>query len=584
MADQFPFLNSWSPSSRHFCRELATAFSILLLLGGCQVQSPPSESEIHRQTSGSSSSAASDASARMTFRDVASGLGVDWTYRNGEEARIYSIVESMGGGLALCDFNQDGRLDLIAAGGGSFPGSREITGLPTGVFLQAHTGQFTDVSKLTGLNGQEFYNHGVSAGDFDHDGFPDLVLTGYGGIALYRNQGDGSFLRDCQEEESFRRGWSTSAGWGDFNHDGHPDLFVVHYADWSFDNDPPCPGPPPDGRDVCPPRRFHGLPDQLFLSDGRGGFREVAFEVGVRSERKGIGLAIADLDLDGDLDIYVTNDTDPNDLYRNDGQGHFEEVGLTSGAALGADGNADGSMGVAVGDLDGDGLPDLWVTNFQRESFAFYRNLGDGLFKHVSRLTGISSLPGSFVGWGTAMLDADSDGDEDLFVANGHVVHFPTQSTVRQRPLLLENRHGSRFFNVADTAGLYMRTPHSGRGVAFGDFDGDGDPDLVVSHVNEPVALLSNESPGAGRLTIRLIGRNSPRQPIGAVVRLTVGQRTSVQQVQFSTSYASTSSDVLFFGLGDQRAGRLEIDWPSGIRQVLETLPPGQSLTVIEPH
>lgn len=584
MADQLPLLNLWPYGYRPLCPVLATTFGILLLLAGCQTQSSPPNAEFHAQTSGSTRSAASDASPGMTFQNVASGLGVDWTYRNGEEAKTYSIVESMGGGLALCDIDQNGRLDLIAAGGGGFPSSREITGLPAGVFLQTHSGRFEDVSKLAGLNGQEFYNHGVSAGDCDHDGFPDIVLTGFGGIALYRNQGDGTFRRDCHEVESFSRGWSTSAGWGDFNGDGHPDLFVVHYADWSFENDPPCPGPPPDLRDVCPPRRFHGLPDQLFQSDGQGGFREVAFDVGVRSERKGIGLAIADLDLDGDLDIYVSNDTDPNDLYRNDGRGHFEEVGLTSGVALGADGNADGSMGVAAGDLNGDGLPDLWVTNFQRESFALYRNQGDGMFRHVSRLTGISNLPGSFVGWGTVMLDADSDGDEDLFVANGHVVHFPVQSTVRQLPLLLENRPGDRFYNVADTAGLYMRTPHSGRGVAVGDFDGDGDPDLAVSHVNEPVALLSNESPGAGRFAIRLIGRSSPRQPIGAVVRLTAGNRTSMQQLGCSTSYASTSSDLLSFGLGDQTASRLEIDWPSGKRQILEVVPPGQSLTVIEPR
>ncbi|OYW17768.1 MAG: hypothetical protein B7Z55_11885, partial [Planctomycetales bacterium 12-60-4] len=192
-------------------------------------------------------------------------------------------------------------------------------------------------------------------------------------------------------EQVLKGGWSTSASWGDLNRDGCPDLVVVHYADWSFDNDPICPGPAPHPRDVCPPRRFRGLRDQVFLSDGQGSFHEAGPEVGFDSTGKGIGLAISDVDLDGDLDIYVTNDTDPNGLYRNTGQGQFEEVGLISGVAVGADGNADGSMGVDVGDLTGDGLPDIWVTNFERETFALYQNVGDCSFQHVSRLAGISS-------------------------------------------------------------------------------------------------------------------------------------------------------------------------------------------------
>jgi hypothetical protein len=556
-----------------------------ILISGCNSSSAPPQrrNAAVPSSAGTTPTAAPNAPSSIAFREVTQALGVDWTYRNGEEAGIFSIVESMGGGVCLCDFDQDGRLDLVAAGGGSFPRAREIAGMPLGVFRQTPTGRFEDVSQPTRIDGSEHYNHGIAAGDCDGDGFPDLVVTGYSGIALYRNQGDGTFRREDRWNDLFSGGWSITAGWGDVNRDGHPDLAVTHYADWTFDNDPPCLGTPPHPRDVCPPRRFHGLPDQLFLSDGQGGFREVGQAAGLHSERKGIGLALADLDLDGDLDIYVTNDTEPNDFYRNDGRGQFEEVGLPSGVALSADGHMDGSMGVDVGDLNGDGLPDIWVTNFEREMFALYQNLGDGQFQHVSRLVGVSSLPGTYVGWGTVLLDADGDGDQDLFVTNGHVVHFPVQSTVRQLPVFLENLAGQRFQNVADTAGAYFRQPHPGRGAALGDIDGDGDPDLVVSHVNQPLAMLANESEGWRGIALRLIGRRSPRQPIGAVVRLTVGTQTVVQQMECSPSYASTSADTLFFGLGRETATRLEIDWPSGTKQILEAIPAGPLWTIIEP-
>lgn len=519
----------------------------------------------------------------VVFREVARESGIDWTYRNGDEAGRFTILESMGGGLALCDYDGDHQMDLIAAGGGRFPGPRTLTGYPIGLFRQTDRAAFANVSDLAFGDKTFHYNHGIAAGDFDNDGFVDLAVTGFGGTQLLQNRGDGTFHPLEDALTSPMGGWSTSAGWGDFNGDSFPDLFVSHYADWSLDNDPQCPGPTTHPRDVCPPRRFRGLADQLFLSDGTGRFREVAREIGITSERKGIGAAIADLDLDGDLDIYVTNDTDPNDLYRNDGQGNFEDVGLVAGAALGAEGNPDGSMGVDVGDYDGDGLPDIWVTNFERETFALYHNLGKLQFEHVSRRVGVSGLAGTYVGWGTNFLDSDGDGDLDLFVANGHVVRFPESSTVLQKPLLLENVDGRRFETVEVSPEPYFNTVHAGRGVASGDIDGDCDPDLVVSHVNEPVALLRNDSPGWRGIVVRLVGRESPRFPTGAIVRVKSGRSTQVQQLRGGGSYASTSAGHLLFGdIGNEQLV-FDIDWPSGERQHLVLDSGSRRVTIIEP-
>lgn len=520
---------------------------------------------------------------QIRFRDLTERASLHWTYRNGSEANLFTIVESMGGGLALCDFDQDGRLDVIAAGGGEFPSKNEIRGLPMGLLRQLPSGTFENLAEQAQLDGRRHFSHGVAAGDYDQDGFPDLAITGYGGITIYHNRGDGTYEDVSQGSAEFEGGWSTSAGWADVNGDRHPDLLVVHYADWSFDNDPACPGPPPHGRDVCPPRKFHGLPDQLFLSDGQGGFQERGQSSGLTSRWKSIGMAIADIDLDGDLDLYVTNDTDPNDYYRNDGAGQFEEHGLEAGLALGADGNADGSMGIDIGDFDGDGLPDVWVTNFEREVFALYQNLGSGQFQHVSRQVGINRLSGNYVGWGTVFFDADGDGDQDLFVTNGHVIRFPEFSPVEQLPLMLENLSGKQFRNVAETTGDYFVRPHAGRAVSVGDVDGDGDPDLVVTAVNQPLVLLANEAPWKG-MAVRLIGRQSPRQPIGATVRLKTGQQTIVQQLTRAGCYASTAADTLFFGLGERTVDEMEIAWPSGLRQVVKPRPGQRDITVIEPQ
>ena len=286
-----------------------------------------------------------------------------------------------------------------------------------------------------------------------------------------------------------------------------------------------------------------------------------------------------------DLDIYVANDTVPNFLYRNEGRGHFEDISMVSGTALSERGLPDGSMGTDVGDFNLDGLPDIWVANYEHETFGLYRNLGQGLFRHVSQSMGVTAVGAAHVGWGTRFLDLDLDGDEDLFVSNGHVIRFPTNSPLRQRPLVFENVDGRRYVNVADSAGDYTASAHLGRGLATGDLDEDGDEDIVLSNLNEPVELLASESLKRGHsLVVRVIGRESCRTAVGAVAVATVRGRKLMRQIRGGSSYASSSDTRLFFGCGDvQVVEELLVTWTSGRTVRLTNIPCGQVVTVLEP-
>lgn len=518
------------------------------------------------------------------FLDRTSAAGIDFTYRNGEEAGHCAILESLGGGAAILDYDLDGREDLYFTGGGGFGPELAITGRAGALYRQTGQWRFSDVTTFAQAAAARHYTHGAARGDYDADGFPDLLLTGYGGVQLLRNLGDGTFADVTNAAGLQDPWWSSVAGWGDFDGDGDLDLFVVHYVDWSFQNHPFCPGPRPGVRDVCPPREFQALPDRLFLSRGEGTFRDASAEVGLRNDGKGLGLLLADLDLDGDLDVYVANDTVANHLYRNDGAA-WTDVSLLSGASFNDRGFPDGSMGAAVLDYDSDGLPDVWVVNYERESNALYRNQGGLLFQHASGPTGVSAVGGMYVGWGTCGCDFDLDGDEDLFVSNGHVIHFPTAAPVQQRPLLFRNDGGARFVNVAPEAGGYLTAAHHGRGAACGDLDRDGRVDLVVSRNNQPVAVLANQiETRGGWCAVQLVGTRSPRDAVGATVRVKTSRGEQVRQWYGGGSYASTNARPLHFGLGDADwIEALEVTWPSGARQTLTGLRGNSAWVVVEP-
>ena len=553
----------------------AAALLCILTLSGCGTKDsrpwsndPPAAGNTARD--GNDDTLTTRTAARFT--DMAEKAGVCFVHRNGEEVRNVSILESLGGGAGLLDYDADGDLDIFFPGGGSFGRDQSIEGLCPALFRNQGPWRFQDVTGPSGLDQARFYSHGVCVGDFNSDGFPDVLVTGYGGLLLYQNQGDGRFCDVTSQAMLNDRLWSTSAAWGDLDDDGNLDLYVVHYVNWSFANDPFCSGPKPGQREICPPREFDPLPDTLYHNEGDGSFGDISHDVGLRIDGNGLGVLTADVDLDGDLDVYVGNDAVGNFLYRNDGRGVLEEVGLQSGASLGDAGNPDGSMGVDMGDFNLDGFPDLFAANFERESFALYRNLGNCYFQHSSRQTGITAVGGLYVGWGTAFFDFDRDMDEDIFVATGHVVHYPGNTTRRQPSLLFENVEGRRFINVAPAAGDYTASPHMARGVATGDLDDDGDIDIVVSQTNERAALLRNDTQVDGHwLLLRLIGVHSNRDAVGALVRLSTASGTQVRQRKGGGSYASSSDSRLFFGLGPHREiSRLEIRWPSGRTRILE--------------
>jgi len=534
------------------------------------------------------------------------------TYRNGAETNHSTILESLGGGVGWFDYDRDGWLDLLAPGGGTLSADQSISGLPAALLRSQQGKAFTAAAASARIQSSELYSHGVSIADYNHDGFGDFLVTGYGRPQLWKNMGDGTFLEVAQLAGITDSTWSSSAGWADLNGDGDLDLYIAHYVNWSFRNHPVCEGSTPSDREICPPRAFEPLPDITYYSQGDGSFADATSIAGLRQDGKGLGVLLGDVEPDGDIDIYVANDTTDNFLYLNDGQGRFQEEGQLRGVALDERGIPNGSMGVDLGDFNDDGRPDLWVANYELEAFALYRNEGRGNFRHVSQRFGVTDLGGLFVGFGTGLEDFDSDGDLDVVVANGHVIKFPVASPRRQLPLMLRN-DGKRFQRVDFPAKTYFAEPHEGRGLAMADYDRDGDIDLAISQLNEPLVLLENRFRDQNRsLALNLVGTRSNRDAIGARVEFSSGGKTLYRQVTGGGSYLSHSSRSVHFvlpqdvaglptepqrhgqetGRNDAETGRsrasgtpatLTIYWPSGRVQKLDASSLEGQYTLVEP-
>ena len=519
----------------------------------------------------------------IPLRDQTERWQVDFSYRNGEEAGQCTILESLGGGIGLFDFDLDGYVDLFCPGGGTFK-SKTTVGYPGELFRNLGGKQLKPVGSAAGQGfSPRVYNHGAFSADFDADGFDDVLVSGYGGLQLWHNQGDGSF-RDVTDEVGLHdESWSSGCAWADFNNDGLLDLYVSHYVDWSFENHPFCQGRTDDERDICPPREYQGLTDTLYLASAEGQFTDVSEQWGLKPQGKGLGVIVADWDANGFVDPYVANDTVNNFLYVSQGKPPFREAAMLSGVATDKAGVPNGSMGLGVLDFDGTGRPDIWVTNYEREDFALYRNEGPTAFLHVSDVAGVNVLGGLFVGFGTVCHDLDLDGDEDILVNNGHVILYPTASPRKQLPLVLENQRG-RFQRVSYQPSSYLAQPHEGRGLAIADLDNDGDGDAIYSNINEPVAILENERTSNNHwFQAKLVGTESNRDAIGATVTLSIGDKQWMRVVYGGGSYMSTSQDRLFWGLGNAtQIDRLEVRWPSGKVTQIADVQADQLLRIVE--
>jgi hypothetical protein len=530
------------------------------------------------------------ATLQLTYVDI------DFTHANSPTTRKY-LPETMGGGVALLDYDNDGRLDIFFVNGakiddpmrpGRFPDKSDRK-YWNRLYHQNPDGTFTDVTEKAGLTGvpQNRYGMGVAVGDFDNDGFEDLYVTGYGGNTLYRNNGDGTFSDVTVRAGVAADGWSTSAGFFDYDNDGRLDLFVARYIEWSFDEDRFCGERKPGGRAYCHPDNYHGIANVLYHNNGDGTFTDVSQKAGIANPAgKSLGVAFADFDGDGWPDIYVANDSVQCFLYRNNHDGTFTDVSLVAGVGFNEDGKTFAGMGVDFADFDNDGRPDLTVTDLSDQRYLLYRNNGDGTFADVTNDSGVGRATLKYSGWSTRLVDIDNDGWKDLFVAQGHVmdnieVTSPNLKYL-QPPLLLRNVQGHF---TAMEAGPALKTAWAGRGAAFGDLDNDGDIDIVVANIGQKAYILRNAGGNQnGWIGIRARGRKSNRDAIGCRVKVVSVAGTQYYTITTAVGYLSASDKRLVVGLGaDRLAKSIEIHWPAGAVQRFENVPAGKWIDAVEP-
>jgi hypothetical protein len=518
--------------------------------------------------------AAGNGSAR--FVDVTENAGVAFRHHHGGGGDKH-LVETMSGGGGFWDYDGDGDLDVYLLNGAPLPGYYGPRPL-TNALYRNEGGRFTDVTEKAGLSGSG-YSMGCAAADYDNDGDVDLFVSSFGPGHLYRNAGDGTFTELTQAAGVGGVGFAASAAFADIEGDGDLDLYVTTYIEYRLDNPVYCGDRTLGRRTYCHPNNYAGAPDLLYRNEGDGTFSDISVEAGVSlKEGKGLGVIFTDIDEDGDPDIYVANDAVMNYLFQNLGGGRFEETALALGVGFDEDGRAEGSMGVDASDYDGDGKLDLFVTNLESEGNTLYRNLSDGTYADTTYAAGLAlpSLP--WVGFGTGFFDFDNDADPDLFVANGHVMdHASTLSDATRyaQPKQIYENEGGRYSDISRSAGEPFAREQVGRGTAFGDWDDDGDPDLLVMNNNDVPNLLRNETENENHWTLlQLVGRASNRDGVGALVRIDAGGRAQFDELRCGYSYLSMNDLRLHFGLGTAgRIDRLQVHWPSGLTQVFSNLP-----------
>ncbi|MBV9679989.1 MAG: CRTAC1 family protein [Acidobacteriaceae bacterium] len=532
------------------------------------------------------------------FTDVTRTAQVNFQQANSATSEKY-LLETMGGGVAVFDYDNDGRMDLFFTNGAKLEVPMRAGSLPdksepkywNRLYHQNADGSFTDLTSEAGLSGQltQSYCMGVAVGDFDNDGYEDLYVTGYPRNILYHNNGDGTFKDITQSAGVGGGGWSASAGFLDYDNDGKLDLFVTRYLDWSFDRNLYCGDRRPGGRAYCHPNYFAPVTSILYRNNGDGTFSDVSRQAGITAAKgKGLGVAFADYDRDGWMDIYVANDSMQSFLWHNNRNGTFSERSIDTNVGYTEDGASVAGMGVDFSDFDNDGFPDLVVTDLSNESYRLYRNEGGASFRDVTMTSGLSAASVLYSGWGVKLIDYDNDGWKDLFVAQGHVLDTVAMTyshlTYLQPPLLLRNLKG-HFTRVLQEAGEPFRAVWAGRGAAFGDFNNDGSVDIAVANVGQSAYLLRNEIGARNHwIEFTLVGSRSNRDGIGARIKvISSSGMTQFYTVNTASSYLSASDKRVLAGLGaDETAAVVEVRWPSGKMQRLENVKANQRLTIRE--
>jgi hypothetical protein len=564
------------------------------------------------------------------FEDVTASSGIRFTYRNGEEADLYTPLEALGGGVALFDYDGDGLLDIFVTGGGYFdgPDKKQVKGHPCKLYKNLGNWKFKDVTNEVGLDQIPFYTHGCAVADYDRDGWPDLLVTGYRGVALFHNEpvdpkdpGKGRRFRDVTGASGLVEShWATSAAWADLDGDGYPDLYICKYSDWSIEKYRkigffPLLGPSWSSRgrldyvatimagtpqasfpgavpwllvhqivhmaqDIPLPRHLRGVPHALYRNNRNGTFTELSFQAGLNVRGgtastefgRGLGVLIADVNGDGRPDIFVANDSVDKFLYLYTGKGMFTEMGRRAMVALNDFGSSTSSRGVDIGDYNRSGRASIFVTNGESETHDLYHNRGTAdqpFFQSHTHSARIDRLGQHYGGWGTGFLDLDHDGWEDLFIANGHALRFPRPARL-QKPVLLRNE-GGKFKDISRSGGPYFQQTHLARGAALGDLNNDGKVDLAISHINEPITVLRNIAPeGNHWLGVELIGKEN-RDVVGGRIIVETGGHKLTRFAKGGGSYLSSSDPRHVFGLGkNTKIERVMVLWPWGEAQEWE--------------
>jgi len=569
-------------------RHLAPLMLMSILAAECgraarEARKDAGASEIRRESG--SAAAPSTATPRIAggefFVDITRESGVHFKHFNDASSRRY-LPETMGSGAAFFDFDGDGRPDLYLVNGAPLTGDRSHA-RPGTLYRNLDGTHFLDVTVAAGLI-EPLYGMGAAVGDYDNDGNTDLFVGALQGDRLYHNKGDGTFEDVTRRTGLTGGGFSSSAAFVDYDRDGFLDLFVGRYVEWSAKSDVAC---TPDGyhRMYCTPEVYPGQSNRLYRNIGGRSFQDVTRSSGIyRPDGKTLGVAIFDHNRDGWPDIVVANDTVRNFLFVNNRNGTFTESGVVSGLAYSESGATRGGMGIDVGDLDGDGLPDVVIGNFAQEMSALYRGSGKGYFVDDAAQAGIGLPTLMYLAFGTLLLDFDNDGLLDVVIANGHIepeiAKMHPRETYAQPPQFFHNQ-GSGRFNLV-TGGV-PELQLVGRGLAAADIDGDGDLDLVITQNGREAILLRNNAPPRSWLRLKLVGTVSNRMGYGAVVRAVSGDRSWIRTLTSGRSYLSASEPVLSLAFGDvQRLGRIEITWPSGVIQTVENPPLGRMLTIEE--